>query len=211
MTMVMTVVTRLRNRTVPREQLRHRIYEAAIEVFRERGFDGAAIEEITARAGVAKGTFFNFYPAKADVLADYYRAVDAPIIALREAMDPSAPETALAGFAAKVEEVLRAEGPLLLDLLRAALSNAHLREIDYASGDADEARFATYLEKARGIGALDPGIDPARSAGVILDIWSGAMRRWIQARGEVSLAAMFAKKLHVVFKGLSGRKGHAPT
>lgn len=205
------MVMKAANRAVPREELRRRIYEAAITIFRERGFERATIEEVTARAGVAKGTFFNFYPSKIDVLAQYYQVIDVRIIALRAAMDPAAPEAALAKFATEVELILRSEGALLLDLLRTALANADLRDIDYASGDADETQFAAFIEAARRLGSVGRAVDPVRVAGVILDVWSGAMRRWVHAGGAPSLAAMFAEKLKVVFEGLKGRAENAPS
>lgn len=202
--MVMTMVMDRTNRTVPREELRRRIFDAAIAVFRERGFERATIEEVTLRARVAKGTFFNFYPTKFDVLAEYYRAVDIRIMEARAAMDPAEPAAALADFAVKAEKILRQEGTLVLDLLVAALANRNLRDIDYASGDADEAQFAAFFETARRLGSVHPAIDPRKVAGVVLDIWSGAMRRWVNANGSPPLAAMFAEKIQVVFMGLRG-------
>lgn len=44
------------------------IYMAAVDLFRRQGFDETRVEEITQAAGVAKGTFFNYFPTKADVL-----------------------------------------------------------------------------------------------------------------------------------------------
>ena len=47
---------------------RARLVEASLECFSERGFDATTVEEITRRAGVAKGTFFNYFRTKVDVL-----------------------------------------------------------------------------------------------------------------------------------------------
>jgi len=44
------------------------IYLAAMDLFRRQGFDETRVEEITQAAGVAKGTFFNYFPTKEDVL-----------------------------------------------------------------------------------------------------------------------------------------------
>ena len=43
---------------------RRRIYQAAIELFVKKGFDDVTVDEITRRADVAKGTFFNYFPTK---------------------------------------------------------------------------------------------------------------------------------------------------
>jgi AcrR family transcriptional regulator len=52
-----------------KDETRARIFHAAIDLFRERGFEATTIDEITERADVAKGTFFNYFPRKDSVLA----------------------------------------------------------------------------------------------------------------------------------------------
>ena len=51
-----------------KEETRHRIFHAAIDLFRERGFERTTIDDITEKADVAKGTFFNYFPRKEAVL-----------------------------------------------------------------------------------------------------------------------------------------------
>jgi AcrR family transcriptional regulator len=55
---------------------REKILEAALELFRERGFDQATMREIAARAGVATGLAYYFDSKNAIVLAFYHRAKD---------------------------------------------------------------------------------------------------------------------------------------
>src|SRR6201987_5339530 len=54
-----------------RLETRERIYRAALELFAERGFMETTVEDITEAADVGKGTFFNYFPTKAHVLATY--------------------------------------------------------------------------------------------------------------------------------------------
>ena len=51
-----------------KEETRHRIFHAAIDLFREKGFEQTTVDEITGKADVAKGTFFNYFPRKDAVL-----------------------------------------------------------------------------------------------------------------------------------------------
>ncbi len=51
-----------------KEETRSRIFRAAIHLFREQGFEQTTVDEITERADVAKGTFFNYFPRKDAVL-----------------------------------------------------------------------------------------------------------------------------------------------
>ena len=52
-----------------KEETRRRIFHAAIDLFRERGFEQTTVDDITEQADVAKGTFFNYFPRKDAVLA----------------------------------------------------------------------------------------------------------------------------------------------
>lgn len=47
-----------------KEETRRRIFEAALALFNEKGFEATTIDDITAQADVAKGTFFNYFPRK---------------------------------------------------------------------------------------------------------------------------------------------------
>ncbi len=52
-----------------KEETRRRITMSALDLFHEKGFEATTVDEITERADVAKGTFFNYFPRKESVLA----------------------------------------------------------------------------------------------------------------------------------------------
>ena len=54
--------------TAKRERTRAQLIDAATKVFAARGFEAASIQEIAAVAGVANGTFYNYFPTKERVL-----------------------------------------------------------------------------------------------------------------------------------------------
>lgn len=49
-------------------QTKERIFLNAVDLFLQQGFERTTIEQITEKADVAKGTFFNHFPTKVDVL-----------------------------------------------------------------------------------------------------------------------------------------------
>ena len=51
-------------------EARRRLQRAALELYRERGFDQTTTAEIAARAGVNERTFFRHFPDKREVLFD---------------------------------------------------------------------------------------------------------------------------------------------
>ncbi len=55
-------------RELNKENKKARILKSAIELFTKKGFERTTVEDITKRALVAKGTFYNFFEKKEDVL-----------------------------------------------------------------------------------------------------------------------------------------------
>lgn len=53
---------------------RQRLLDSARELFAEQGFEATTVEQIAARAGVAKGTFFNYFERKEAVLYNLHIA-----------------------------------------------------------------------------------------------------------------------------------------
>lgn len=203
MTIVMTAVTKLNpNRCRPREELRTAIYHAAIALVRERGFSGTSVDAIVAVAGVAKGTFFNFFPAKVDVLRAYYSQIDAEIRRLRAELDPAAPQRALRSYGEEVERILRREGRVMTELLQLTLSDPNLRRVDEASGALDADEFARFFAAARRRGRIRTDVDPTDAATALVDLWSGAMRAWLVGGATVSLADLFGARVALLFRGI---------
>ena len=67
----------------PRAVSRAMLQEAAFELFLELGYDGTTVGEITQRAGVSRGTFFNNFASKSDV---FWVDLDESIDALADAL-----------------------------------------------------------------------------------------------------------------------------
>jgi AcrR family transcriptional regulator len=49
---------------------RERLRQAAIELFGEKGYDGASMNELAERVGIAKPSLYNYYRSKEDLLLD---------------------------------------------------------------------------------------------------------------------------------------------
>lgn len=55
-------------RQADKQARRDRLYEAALALFRQQGYEQTTVDQITRQAGLAKGTFFNYFPTKDAVL-----------------------------------------------------------------------------------------------------------------------------------------------
>ena len=64
-----SVAVPLGRRQRRRAETRERIFRSALALFAEHGFTATTVEEITEAADVGKGTFFNYFRNKEDVLS----------------------------------------------------------------------------------------------------------------------------------------------
>jgi AcrR family transcriptional regulator len=58
-------------REVKKDATRRRILAAGIRIFSERGIDAPTVDEIAAAADVGKGTIYNYFAAKEDIVAAF--------------------------------------------------------------------------------------------------------------------------------------------
>ena len=70
---MMNMNTTLKQRTTPRaEDTRRKIYDAALELFRERGFEETSMRDIAAKAGVALGAAYYYFSSKDAIVLAFY-------------------------------------------------------------------------------------------------------------------------------------------
>jgi hypothetical protein len=51
-----------------KELIRNQLIETTVSLFKEKGYDSVTVNEITMKIGIAKGTFYNFFSSKRDIL-----------------------------------------------------------------------------------------------------------------------------------------------
>jgi AcrR family transcriptional regulator len=110
-----------RARKVEPETRRQAILDAALSVFAERGFEAARLDDVAARAGVAKGTLYLYFRDKEALFEELVRGAVSPLIEAvsRAASAPDVPvHVVLETFFALFEkEVLGTKRKLLLRLI----------------------------------------------------------------------------------------------
>ena len=67
-------VPAMKTRPTPRaEDTRRRIYEAAMDMFREKGFEQTTMRDIAAKAGVALGGAYYYFSSKEAIVLAFYQ------------------------------------------------------------------------------------------------------------------------------------------
>lgn len=57
-------------------ETRHRLYDSAITLFKEKGYYDVSIDEIVTRAGTSKGSFYTHFVSKDQVIIEYFKNLD---------------------------------------------------------------------------------------------------------------------------------------
>lgn len=55
-------------RETRKKELKKQIFLQALQLFHEKGYEQVTVQEITAKCGIGKGTFFNYFAKKEDIL-----------------------------------------------------------------------------------------------------------------------------------------------
>lgn len=126
-------------RSVPRSgaEARRRLQQAALELYRERGFDQTTTAEIAARAGVNERTFFRHFPDKREVLFGGESDLRAALMrAVAEAPDGLQPLDLLLRAFRKVEHILEDNRSFAEPRLHVIAATPALRERDLAKASS---------------------------------------------------------------------------
>ena len=113
--------------TAKGEDTRTRIYDSALTLFRERGFDTTTMRDIAAAAGMSLGAAYHYFPSKDAIVLDYYDTVSrehASRVAAEAAGQKKLARRLAIAFQSKFE-ILRHDRPLMGALLRFAGDPRH--------------------------------------------------------------------------------------
>jgi AcrR family transcriptional regulator len=171
-----------------------RLLLAMEELSAEHGLEETAVDEITRRAGVAKGTFYNYFKDKADIVADLVtrrsRAILRRSLEATRALTLASPVEELLSFVDHVIEILRRDR-LDLELLHKNLTWDLCHRL-IAEIEADETlreiseRFRVALEARDG----GPGRDLDKILYMLLQLISAVCYSAIVRKEPASMGMM---------------------
>ncbi len=154
-----------------RQQTREHLLAAAAEVFAERGFHGASLDEVAAVAGFTKGAVYSNFKNKEDLFLALFRAnYEREMQALRATLEDSEipPEARIADFVDLIREETRRAGSMGLlyqEFWLYAARNPAAREELTRIDDEGVRALADIIEAERerqGIEPLGSAVDAAR-------------------------------------------------
>jgi len=191
-----------------KEETRRRITLAALELFHEKGFEATTVDEITERADVAKGTFFNYFPKKESVLEALSEEWMERAEEHAAHHGRTASERILAVFGG-VAEAYGEDRPLARMLVRVSMERMVCPEPD-ASRTGLYQMVVTAIREGQAHGEFRPDLAPDSVFGVVASVFMGTLIWWIGGgphhdqvqRSTLSLHDAVERQLSLVFDGI---------
>lgn len=180
--------------------LRNRIYETAMALFREQGYEETTVNQITQRAKVAKGTFFNHFPSKEHLLTMWYNICDKQAYEYCEGQEYASAKEAITALVRMNVLIVLKDKELLIAKNKVV---AHLPVMANEEQEQDSQFFnycQRFLERDKAEGILAPHLDTAYFSNLIITLTTGNARRWIYQAGDFDLADSVERDLTFIFK-----------
>jgi AcrR family transcriptional regulator len=182
------------------------VLRAAVEVFNERGYDGASMEDLSKRLGIAKSGIYHHVSGKEELLRMALdRALDGLWEAGERARELDAPAVVrLETLVRDAIAVLVSRLPYVTLLLRVRGNTAVEREA-LARRRAFDALVASLVEEAGRDGDIRADVDPKLAARLLFGTVNSIVE-WYRPTSTTSAAALADAVCAIAFDGLRVRK-----
>ncbi|ROQ70348.1 TetR family transcriptional regulator [Streptomyces sp. 840.1] len=178
--------------------MRDVLAEAAFGLFMERGFERTTVDDIVARAGVGRRSFFRYFPSKEDaVFPDHERCL-ADMTAFLEAADGGGDPVDTVCDAARLVLRMYAVNPeFSVQRYRLTREVPGLRTYELSVVRRYERTLAGYLER-RGAGTRDAALRAEVIAASVVAAHNNGLRSWLRSGGEGDAGAEVDRALELV-------------
>ena len=162
-----------------REETKARLYEAALQSFRDHGVSATKIDDIARFAGVSRGTFYFHYPAKEDVLLQLLHESQERMVASMESIAPDTPlPDVLSVVATLMAKEWENDAGLLAEIGMVALRRTAANLADLEESHPVQGALVPWFERAADRGEVGELIPPVLLTEFFLVNLFGAALAW---------------------------------
>ncbi|MFF1926293.1 TetR family transcriptional regulator [Streptomyces sp. NPDC058221] len=177
--------------------MRDVLAEAAFGLFMERGFERTTVDDIVARAGVGRRSFFRYFPSKEDaVFPDHERCL-ADMTAFLEAAGDGDPVDTVCDAARLVLRMYAVNPEFSVQRYRLTREVPGLRTYELSVVRRYERTLAGYLER-HGAGTRDAALRAEVIAASVVAAHNNGLRSWLRSGGQGDAGAEVDRALELV-------------
>ncbi|MEU6220666.1 TetR/AcrR family transcriptional regulator [Streptomyces sp. NPDC047022] len=165
-----------------KQRMKARIFSAALSLFAEKGFEQTKVDDITERADVARGTFFNHFQHKEELVTTWSSQRQ---LRFEEKLRQGTPtnddlRVALGRCMAALVEINEEEEP---GLNRVMLTSWVRAGLPITEPPRTAEVFADVIRAGVAEGRIRSGVDPVQVGHLLRDAYLGVLFRW--CRGDL--------------------------
>jgi AcrR family transcriptional regulator len=168
-----------------RDETHHRIYDSAMRLFRERGYDHVSVGEIASAAGVSVPTFYAHFPSKEHIVMPIPAQDEIDQVLAAQPADLPLGERIRAGILAWLAHYGPDERDELLDRWRIVIASPILRNraAEFERATAGLVLDALHQDAQPDGSPVTPGVVVTAS----LSAYTQIIMRWAEADGREDL------------------------
>jgi AcrR family transcriptional regulator len=195
---------RVSRRESKKRELREAIYESAMALFLQKGFDNVTIEDITHQIEIAKGTFFNYFPNKESILLYFMRrhleeVKDQIPGVIKEAKTTQQKLHCLFSILAKM--VVTNEPLVKWVLLESLRLRVYKKEKKEVSGKILQ-NVVEIIRQGQESGEIKKNMNPEKIAKIMESIFFFSAIRWLTFDRHTLLIDDVKEQIHYFFQGI---------
>ncbi len=183
------------------------LLRVAVEVFIERGYEGASMEHLASRLGITKSAIYHHVPSKAELLRlSVDRALDALFSVLEE------PQAQTGSAAERLEHVVRRSVVVLVEqlpfvtLLLRVRGNTDVERAALQRRREFDRRVSALVEQAELEGGVRPDVDPAVTSRLLFGMVNSLVE-WYRPDRGLDASELADAVVAIAFGGLRGPAG----
>ncbi|CAJ1001610.1 MULTISPECIES: TetR/AcrR family transcriptional regulator [Bacillales] len=186
-----------------KRETRDKIFNAAIKLFKQYGFENTTIDMISEEADVARGTIFLHFTSKEAILANWGYERLQEIEERREEWDygDSCKQKVL-----RIYKIMNEVNIQNYDFIKVLIESSmkHRKILENEKNVYYELRqlFADLIEEAQEKGRLKAKFNPLVAANMLENIYYNALYDWVRSEGAWALEEIMEEKVSIVFEGL---------
>jgi AcrR family transcriptional regulator len=192
----------------PKEKRWLEILKAAADVFYEKGYDAATLQDIADRVGILKGSIYYYIKTKSDLLDHLLREVHNEGVAMirdRSSVAGTVFDKLEAMFRSHVDYMSRNQ----------AKSTVYLRELKALDPDRRETlirghefrdQFLVLIKQGQGEGLIIADLDPKLTAQTMMG-WTNSLYQWYRPQQRKPVKVIADHFITIMLRGIATRKG----
>jgi AcrR family transcriptional regulator len=183
---------------------RDRLYDAAVTLFREQGYENTTVDQITRQAGVAKGTFFNYFPTK-DALLRYVGAREIGRLGVASLAGGSTSAVGnLKRFMATLASSMERDRELVKLIFAKGMAVPDMMCGD-AGGFSVQSTTSLLIRRAQHLGEINRDLDPDTLAAALDALYLQQLVRWCEAENPYALGERLTGIVDLLMMGIAAR------